>query len=66
MNWIEINQVLQELELEGSFIQKVRQTDYKDLILEVYKPGLAQKVLLSLAPGQERLHGITQSFQAMS
>jgi predicted ribosome quality control (RQC) complex YloA/Tae2 family protein len=66
MNWIEINTVLEELDLEDSFIQKVRQTDYKDLILEVYKPGQAQKVLLSLIPGQERIHGITRPFQAMS
>jgi predicted ribosome quality control (RQC) complex YloA/Tae2 family protein len=66
MNWIEINLVLKELNLEGSFVQKVRQTDYKDLIIEVYKPGQARKVLLSLNPGQERIHGITKPFQAMS
>ncbi|WP_028974624.1 NFACT RNA binding domain-containing protein [Spirochaeta cellobiosiphila] len=56
MNWVEINQVLEELDLEGSFLQKVKQPDLSHLVLEVYKPGKAQKLLIAFTPGQIRFH----------
>jgi predicted ribosome quality control (RQC) complex YloA/Tae2 family protein len=56
LNWIEIDQVLAELPLENSHIQKIRQPDFHTLVLEIYHPGNRFKLLISLTQGKTRLH----------
>ncbi len=56
LNWIEIDQVLAELPLENSHIQKIKQPDFHTLILEIYHPGHRFKLLISLTQGKTRLH----------
>lgn len=56
LNWIEIDQVLEELPLENSHIQKIRQPDFHTLVLEIYHPGNRFKLLISLTQGKTRLH----------
>jgi len=61
MNWIEINKVLEELDLEGAFLQKIKQPDLAHLVLEFYKPGRPQRVLLSFTPGAIRFHRTSEA-----
>ena len=56
LNWKEINLVLSELELEGSQIQRVIQSAYDVLALQLYKEGRATTLLVALSPGACRLH----------
>ena len=39
LNWVEINRVLEELPLEGCFLQNIRQVSFHHLIFEIYRPG---------------------------
>ncbi len=39
LNWVEIDKVLEELPLEGCFLQNIRQTSFHHLIFELYSPG---------------------------
>jgi len=56
LNWKEIDLILSELELPGCHIQKVKQPDYKTLLLELYRPGERMSLLVSLRQGATRLH----------
>lgn len=56
LNWKEINLVLSELALEGSQIQRVVQSAYDVLALQLYKEGKATTLLVALTPGACRLH----------
>ncbi|GHV85801.1 hypothetical protein AGMMS50230_14090 [Spirochaetia bacterium] len=64
LNWKEINLVLQELKLEGMQIQKVYQSTYDVLALQVYGKRLetagqtaeAHLILISLSPLACRIH----------
>jgi len=56
LNWKEINLILSELRLEGSQIQRVIQSAYDVLALQLYKEGKATTVLIALTPGACRLH----------
>lgn len=65
LNWKEINRVLEELDLPGAQIQKVYQSAYDVLCLQVYGPaggtdaegGFRSRLLLiALTPGACRLH----------
>ena len=60
LNWVEIDEVLGELSLEGSFLQNVRQSDYHHLYFEFYSPGRSRQVLVSLAPQKTRLHEVAK------
>lgn len=44
------------MKLEGSHIQKIRQPDYKHLLLDIYRPGGREKLLISLDQGRTRIH----------
>ncbi len=59
LNWKEIDLILEELELAGSHIQKIRQPDYKTLILDLYKPKERFPLLISMKQGKVRLHRFT-------
>jgi predicted ribosome quality control (RQC) complex YloA/Tae2 family protein len=56
LNWKEINLILEELELPGSQIQKVFQSAYDVLLLQIYGKGGSRLLLISLSPGACRLH----------
>ena len=58
VNWVEIDEVLGELALTGSFLQNVRQADYHHFYFEFYSPGRPRQVLVSLAPQKTRLHEV--------
>jgi len=60
LNWVEIDEVLGELALEGSFLQNVRQADYHHFYFEFYSPGRPRQVLVSLAPQRTRLHEVVK------
>lgn len=63
LNWKEIDLVLGELQLENSSIQKIRQPDFKTLVLDLYAPGNRQSLFISLSQGKTRLHRLTRSFK---
>ncbi len=56
LNCNEINKVLDELDIEGSFIQQVVQPGYDSIALYCYKNGVSRTVLICLAPGACRIH----------
>lgn len=60
LNWVEINEVLNELSLPGAFLQNVRQADYHHFYFEFYSPGRPRQVLVSLAPQRTRLHEVVK------
>jgi predicted ribosome quality control (RQC) complex YloA/Tae2 family protein len=60
LNWVEIDEVLKELSLEGSFLQNVRQADFHHFYFEFYSPGRPRQVLVSLAPQRTRLHEVAK------
>lgn len=56
LNWKEIDLILEELQLENCSIQKIKQPDFRTLLLELYAPGRRFSLLVSLAQGKTRLH----------
>jgi predicted ribosome quality control (RQC) complex YloA/Tae2 family protein len=60
LNWVEIDKVLEELSLTGSFLQNVRQADYHHFYFEFYSPGRPRQVLVSLAPQRTRVHEVAK------
>ncbi|MDR3337898.1 MAG: NFACT RNA binding domain-containing protein [Treponema sp.] len=60
LNWKEINLILSELDLPGSQIQKVYQSAYDVLTLQLFK-GRSFLLLIALTPGACRLHETFQS-----
>lgn len=62
LNWKEIDLVLEELDLPGAQVQKVMQSAYDVLGLQLYKAGRALTLLVALTPGACRLH---ETFRAV-
>ena len=60
LNWREIDRVLEELELENSFVREIMQPDYSRLILTCYRPGRTVRLLICLESGLVRLHETQQ------
>ena len=58
LNCNEINLILTELDLEGSFIQEIVQPSYDSLALYTYKHGLPKTVFICLAGGECRIHEV--------
>lgn len=56
LNWQEIDLILKELRLPGCFIQKIKQPDFRTLVLDLYRPGEAFPLIFSLADRAIRLH----------
>lgn len=56
LNWKEIDAVIDELNLPGCHIQKIRQPDFQTLLLDLYRPEGPFTLLISLAPGKTRIH----------
>ncbi len=59
LNWKEINAVLEELDLEGSYIQKVRQPDFHSIIFDLYGKKRRDSLYISLLQGKTRLHSLS-------
>ncbi len=59
LNWKEIDLILNELDLTDALIQKIRQPDFKSLLLDLYKPGNSFPLLINLSQGNVRLHKLT-------
>jgi predicted ribosome quality control (RQC) complex YloA/Tae2 family protein len=65
LNWKEIDTILEELDLPGSFIQKIRQPNYHSLLIDLYKPdGGRYPLLIELQPGACRLHRLSHGIPA--
>ncbi len=56
LNWREIDSVLDELDLTGSHIQQVVQPDFRNLFLEVFRPGRRLTIRVCLETGLTRIH----------
>lgn len=56
LNWREIDAVLAELDLPGSFVQQVIQPDFRNLYLEIFRPGERFHLRICLETGRTRLH----------
>ena len=56
LNWKEIDLALDELALPGSFVQQVMQPDFRNLYLEVFRPGARCYLRICLETGATRLH----------
>lgn len=60
LNWREIDLILKELDLTGSFIQRIEQPDFRTIVFELYRRSGPFSVLVSLETGRTRLHRLTQ------
>lgn len=58
LNCNEIDLILRELDIEGSFIQEIVQPSFSTIALYTYKPGVAKTVFVSLAAGECRIHEV--------
>ena len=63
LNWREIDLILSELDLPGSFIQRVIQPDFSSLVLSIYRPGDPFDLYISLENGKTRLHRLADSLK---
>ena len=59
LNCAEIDKILEELDLEGSYIQKVVQSSYSVMVLYLYKTR-PMSLVICLEPGTCRLHETTR------
>ncbi|MBQ3647530.1 MAG: NFACT family protein, partial [Spirochaetia bacterium] len=56
LNASEINLILDELDIAGSYIQKIIQPDFHTLIFSVYSSRDRFNLLISMKPGTSRIH----------
>ncbi len=56
LNWKEIDLVLSEIDPAGAHIQGIIQSGYDSICLDIYRPGRAQRLFISIASGGCRLH----------
>lgn len=56
LNCKEIDVVLKELDLDGSFVQEIIQPNFDSLAIYTYKPGVPKTVFVSLAGGECRIN----------
>ena len=56
LNWREIDAVLEELDLAGSYVQQVIQPDFRNLYLEIFRPGRRFFLRICLETGSSRIH----------
>lgn len=58
LNCNEIDLILNELDIEGAFIQEIVQPSYDSIALYTYRPGIPKTVFISLAGGECRIHEV--------
>lgn len=56
LNWMEIDAVVREMDLEGSRIQKVIQPSFHTLVFQIYSPDRRRNLLISLEASRTRIH----------
>ena len=56
LNCKEIDVVLSELDLDGSFVQEIVQPNFDSIAIYTYKPGVPKTVFVSLAGGECRIN----------
>jgi len=56
LNWLEINEILSEIPIEGSFLREFRQPDHHSLVFELYNRSNKFKLFISLDNRNCRLH----------
>jgi len=61
LNWIEIDRILSELDLEDAHIERILQPSYDSIVLGLYKAGKTTDLLLSIAHGACRIHSLSSS-----
>lgn len=60
LNCNEIDLILSELDLSGSFLQEIVQPSFDSIALYTYKPGLPKTVFISLASGECRINQVNR------
>ncbi|ACH93298.1 NFACT RNA binding domain-containing protein [Borrelia duttonii] len=66
LNYHEINILLEELPLINSFLKKIKQPNYKNLVIEFYNKSTDEKnfnVLISLDSQKTRIHKTNKKFE---
>jgi predicted ribosome quality control (RQC) complex YloA/Tae2 family protein len=58
LNWIEIDRILSELDLEDAHIERILQPSYDSIVLGLYKAGKTTDLLVSIAHGACRIHSL--------
>ncbi|OQY33450.1 MAG: hypothetical protein B6241_07765 [Spirochaetaceae bacterium 4572_59] len=66
LNWVEIDKVLEELPLEGCFLQNIRQSSFHHIILDLYRPGRTIHLLICLERSSLRLHETERRFKSLA
>lgn len=66
LNWLEINKVLEELPLEGCFLQNIRQSSFHHIILDLYRPGRTIHLLVCLERSSLRVHETERRFNSLA
>lgn len=56
LNWLEINEILAEIPIEGSFLREFHQPDHHSLVFELYNRSNKFKLFISLDNRNCRLH----------
>ncbi|MBN2444511.1 MAG: NFACT family protein, partial [Spirochaetales bacterium] len=62
LNWKEINLILDELNLTGSFIQQIYQPKHHILLFHLYNSPSSCTLMFSLSPSSCRLHATTKKY----
>ena len=63
LNWKEINLILDELNLKGSFIRQIHQPHHDKLVLDIYNRQSNFKILISLSNPDCRIHMLTKKLK---
>jgi len=61
LNWREIDLILEELPLSGSYIQKLKQPDFESLIFDLYNKSERFSLYVNLSSGKTRIHRLTRN-----
>lgn len=66
LNYLEIDTILDELDLDGSFLQEIYQSDFHHIYFRFYKPGMEQQLVVSIKPRALRLHSEERKRRSLS
>ncbi|MDC7219196.1 MAG: NFACT family protein [Spirochaetales bacterium] len=65
LNWKEINLIMEEWNLDSSFLQEIRQYDFHHLLFQFYTPRGKTTLLVSLKQGALRIHKTERKRKAL-
>ena len=63
LNWKEIDVILGELQLQGSFLREIYQPTYDSLVFELYNNRRKFKLFFSFSASFWRVHTLTKSIK---